>query len=508
MSSRDTTSKRKSSGGATTSAKVEFRSWVPGNHISSCICVKWRAISVHRHKLKMSFLLNFFHQIFHPTFQSYKLLKAKIIIRTSHPSMSFTIRLHKSINDLAPLLLKLKYGLQARQLHVQLLDPCIPLSLNKLLRRQHPAAGLINRRRVVFSEKPLHHRLHSGVAEGENLVPRRRENNNSNISAAEGGKHTRLLEKSGAALRESDFKTALLLLAMAARTGRGRQRIEMVKIERKSNLEVTFSKRRIGLFKKASVLSTLCGADVGIIVFSPAGNKVFSFGHPSVEAVVERFLGEDNPAPVNETGGGALATEQFVEAQRNARVQELNMELTPLEAVFEFEKKKGEAIDGFVEANREAHGWMRGSYDDLSFQQLVTLKSGMKNLMKEIQQKAHHQLMAVHGNGTPFNPYASGVFPSGNMVPGNPTFEFNFGTNGGAAGALPFTSGVPGAHPFTSGGVAGALPFTSCVPGVHPSTSGSSSMAGGYTTVSPSVASTSGASNSAGGNLGATHAFF
>nr|GMC46584.1 agamous-like MADS-box protein AGL62 [Ipomoea batatas] len=135
-------------------------------------------------------------------------------------------------------------------------------------------------------------------------------------------------------------------LAMAARTSRGRQRIEMVKIERKSNLEVTFSKRRCGLFKKASVLSTLCGADVAIIVFSPAGNKVFSFGHPTVEAVVERFLGEDNPAPVNETGGGALATEQFIEAQRNARVQELNVELTRLEAVLEFEKKRGEAIDG------------------------------------------------------------------------------------------------------------------------------------------------------------------
>nr|GMC53276.1 hypothetical protein Iba_chr01dCG5140 [Ipomoea batatas] len=123
----------------TTSAKVEFKSWVSGNHIpigGNATCI-W----------------------------SYKLLKAEVIVRTSHPSMSFTIRLHKSINGLAPLLLKLKYGLQARQLHVQLLDPCIPLSLNKLLSRQRPAAGLINRRRVVLAEKPLHHRLHSGVAE-------------------------------------------------------------------------------------------------------------------------------------------------------------------------------------------------------------------------------------------------------------------------------------------------------------------------------------------------------
>nr|GMC51587.1 agamous-like MADS-box protein AGL62 [Ipomoea batatas] len=257
---------------------------------------------------------------------------------------------------------------------------------------------------------------------------------------------------------------------MAARTSRGRQRIEMVKIQNKSSLEVTFSKRRAGLFKKASMLSTLCGADVAIIVFSPAGNKVFSFGHPTVEAVVERFLGENNPELVNETGGGALATEQIIEAQRNARVQELNMELTRLEAIFELEKKRGEAIDGVVEANREAHGWMRGSYDDISFEQLVTLKSGMENLMKEIQQKAHDQLMAVHGNGTPFNPYASGVFSNGNMVSGDPTSEFNFETSGGA----------PGAHPSTSGGTAATSAFP-----------GSSSMASGNNAGSPWAAGTS-----------------
>ncbi|XP_019196308.1 PREDICTED: agamous-like MADS-box protein AGL62 [Ipomoea nil] len=111
-----------------------------------------------------------------------------------------------------------------------------------------------------------------------------------------------------------------------ARTSRGRQRVEMAKIENKSHLEVTFSKRRAGLFKKASELSTLCGPDVGIIAFSPSEKKVFSFGHPSVE----RCLGENNPSPVNETGGMALVTEQFIEAHRNARVQELNVEISSL----------------------------------------------------------------------------------------------------------------------------------------------------------------------------------
>lgn len=103
------------------------------------------------------------------------------------------------------------------------------------------------------------------------------------------------------------------------RKSKGRQKLEMVKIPNESNLMVTFSKRRSGLFKKASELSTLCGAEVTIIVFSP-GKKVFSFGHPCVEQVIDRFLTGNLPQT-----SGAL---QLIEAHRSARVRQLNMQLT------------------------------------------------------------------------------------------------------------------------------------------------------------------------------------
>lgn len=74
-----------------------------------------------------------------------------------------------------------------------------------------------------------------------------------------------------------------------ARKSKGRQKIEMTRMSKESNLLVTFSKRRSGLFKKASELCILCGAEIAIIVFSP-GKKVFSFGHPSVESIVDRYL--------------------------------------------------------------------------------------------------------------------------------------------------------------------------------------------------------------------------
>ncbi|MCD7469701.1 hypothetical protein HAX54_008866 [Datura stramonium] len=69
---------------------------------------------------------------------------------------------------------------------------------------------------------------------------------------------------------------------------RGRQKIPIQKITNKKSLPVTFSKRKTGLFKKASALTALYRAEVAVIVESPAGN-LFSFGNPSVDSVIHRF---------------------------------------------------------------------------------------------------------------------------------------------------------------------------------------------------------------------------
>ncbi|KAK4710467.1 hypothetical protein R3W88_004980 [Solanum pinnatisectum] len=82
--------------------------------------------------------------------------------------------------------------------------------------------------------------------------------------------------------------------ATAKKRSRGRQKIPIEKIANKNSLQVTFSKRRAGLVKKASELSAFSGAQVAVIVESPAG-KLFSFGNPSVDSVIHRFeKGEDD----------------------------------------------------------------------------------------------------------------------------------------------------------------------------------------------------------------------
>ncbi|KAJ0561254.1 putative transcription factor MADS-type1 family [Helianthus annuus] len=69
---------------------------------------------------------------------------------------------------------------------------------------------------------------------------------------------------------------------MLPRKSKGLQKIQMARVEKASDLLITFSKRHCGLFTNASELSILCGVEIAIIVFS-VGIKVFSFSHPSVE---------------------------------------------------------------------------------------------------------------------------------------------------------------------------------------------------------------------------------
>ncbi|KAK4563852.1 hypothetical protein RGQ29_006091 [Quercus rubra] len=55
-----------------------------------------------------------------------------------------------------------------------------------------------------------------------------------------------------------------------------RKKIQIKKIDNTTARQVTFSKRRRGLFKKAFELSTLCDADIALIVFSATG-KLFEY---------------------------------------------------------------------------------------------------------------------------------------------------------------------------------------------------------------------------------------
>jgi len=60
----------------------------------------------------------------------------------------------------------------------------------------------------------------------------------------------------------------------------GRSKVQLKRIENKINRQVTFSKRRTGLLKKAKEISVLCDAEVALIIFSHNG-KLFDYSTDS-----------------------------------------------------------------------------------------------------------------------------------------------------------------------------------------------------------------------------------
>ncbi|XP_021617717.1 agamous-like MADS-box protein AGL15 [Manihot esculenta] len=68
----------------------------------------------------------------------------------------------------------------------------------------------------------------------------------------------------------------------------GRGKIEIKRIENANSRQVTFSKRRAGLLKKAQELAILCDAEVAVIIFSNTG-KLFEFSTCGMKRTLSRY---------------------------------------------------------------------------------------------------------------------------------------------------------------------------------------------------------------------------
>ncbi|KAL2254139.1 UNVERIFIED_CONTAM: Agamous-like MADS-box protein AGL62 [Sesamum indicum] len=154
----------------------------------------------------------------------------------------------------------------------------------------------------------------------------------------------------------------------------------MVKIENETNLQVTFSKRRAGLFKKASELSTLCGAETALLVFSP-GNKAHSFGHPNVEAIFKRFL-DQNISPVSDA-------EKLLGAHHKANISQRIVELNQIENRLELEQKCAIELDQ-VRKDGQSQQWYPPTINKLDYRQLDRLKAALLHFNQKLETKVEN----------------------------------------------------------------------------------------------------------------------
>ncbi|KAK2408094.1 agamous MADS-box protein AGL62 [Trifolium repens] len=162
------------------------------------------------------------------------------------------------------------------------------------------------------------------------------------------------------------------------RKSRGRQKIEIKKISNESNKQVTFSKRRNGLFKKACELFTLCGAYVALIIFSPS-EKVFSFGLPDLYTIIDRFLLR---VPTLNNG-----IQQFIEAFRSTNVRELNAQLNQMNDALDHEKMCNDDLNHICKM-AEDPSWWTCPVDGMTMNQLELLKKALEELNKNVAEPA------------------------------------------------------------------------------------------------------------------------
>lgn len=141
----------------------------------------------------------------------------------------------------------------------------------------------------------------------------------------------------------------------------GRRKIEIALVNDPNTRQVTFSKRRSGLFKKANELSILCGSEIAIVVFSP-GNKPYSFGHPSIDGVAAKFL-QQEPNP---NDGGSTSNPNIA---KGTDMNNCNLQLADVMAKICEEEKKGAKLDKTLKQHqmttRSKCQDLQGSYREL-----------------------------------------------------------------------------------------------------------------------------------------------
>ncbi|KAL6494597.1 hypothetical protein OROGR_031397 [Orobanche gracilis] len=102
-----------------------------------------------------------------------------------------------------------------------------------------------------------------------------------------------------------------------------RQKIEIKKIENLTARQVTFSKRRRGLFKKAQELSTLCDAELALIVFSATG-KLFDYSsNSSMMQLIQRHYHQSQTSNKSEQQQLHIQLKTIVSITRQLKGEEL-----------------------------------------------------------------------------------------------------------------------------------------------------------------------------------------
>ncbi|ONK74950.1 uncharacterized protein A4U43_C03F11770 [Asparagus officinalis] len=157
------------------------------------------------------------------------------------------------------------------------------------------------------------------------------------------------------------------------------------------------------------------------MVFSHAG-KPFSFGHPSVDFIVNRFLSRNN------SSSGSNHPDRFMKSRRNATVSELNRKFTELSKLLEAEKEKKVTLEGKLRGELDLYNLEECRLDELEKIEMVLEKLKrdveMRRYQLEIEALANFVAYGSNGYGGGFG---MNVNNDGGLVLASGANEFGYG---------------------------------------------------------------------------------
>ncbi|XP_010912876.1 MADS-box transcription factor 26-like [Elaeis guineensis] len=167
-----------------------------------------------------------------------------------------------------------------------------------------------------------------------------------------------------------------------------RGKVQMRRIENPVQRQVTFCKRRAGLLKKARELSVLCGADIGIIIFSTHGKLYELATNGDMQSLIERYKSIGAEAQIE---GGEVNQPQVSEQEISMLKQEINL----LQKGIRYMHGEGEGhmtLGELQALERHLEIWMchiRSTKMQIMFQEIQLLKNkeGILKAANEILQE-------------------------------------------------------------------------------------------------------------------------
>ncbi|KAF3339215.1 agamous-like MADS-box protein AGL62 [Carex littledalei] len=156
----------------------------------------------------------------------------------------------------------------------------------------------------------------------------------------------------------------------------GKRKIPMELIGNKNYRQVCFSKRRKGLFKKAEELSVLCGVNVKIVAFSPAGKPYF---YTSPNCGSSSTLDHLFPTSTDgQTGTDHEGDASEIEIPNTISV--LSQQASELRARLEASKRKNEILKAAIRKVTSEESVWRADLANADLARLFKLKSDLEQI--------------------------------------------------------------------------------------------------------------------------------